>query len=196
MRFEPAKWQHASLSLLILVFFIILLYLIIISPALHARSEFDERFSELQFQAVKLSRSINHIENIRDDLKSLKESGADWSGFLGNKSESLAAADLQELLNQLISDNAGNVLSTQVVSNDEEDLYPKVTVKVHMNGDIESLQKILYQIQSGKPVLIVDNLFIQSRPLNRLLQRSASARAPLDVRFDVTGFIYTSTHSS
>lgn len=196
MRFELAKWQHATLSFLILIVFIILLYLTIISPALHARSEFNERFSELQFQAAKLSKSITHIENISDDLKSLKESGADRSGFLGNKSESLAAADLQEILNQLISDNTGNVLSTQVLRNDEEGLFPKVTVKVHMQGDIESLQKILYQIQSGNLVLILDNLFIQSRPLNRLLQRTGSERSPLDVRFDVTGFIYTSTHSS
>ncbi len=62
-------------------------------------------------------------------------------------------------------------------------------MKMHVRGTIESLRQILYTFDTGQPLLFLDNLLIQKR---RRSDEPAPRNADLlDIRFDVTAFIYT-----
>lgn len=180
------------LSLILLLAALAGAYLVLVKPAIAGRQNFHTRLDKLRFQYTRLSASLSHIDAIRADLKKLKQQPTDKTGFITDKQRALAAADLQRHINTLISSSGGDLISTQVTpdKNDKE-TFPAITVKVHVRADIDALQKLLYQLAAGNPVLTTDNLLIQSRNTG-LPGRRQREENQLDVRFDVTGFIYRS----
>ena len=192
-----ARWQHSFISVSILILVLALLYYLLIFPAINSHAELNEQFDDLQFQYSRFSRSINQIESIKEQLQNFQQSQTDQSGFLEEKSEALAAADLQTQIKNLIESSDANLVSTQVIRNQTEDIFPSVTIKVHMRSNIESTQQVLHQLESDKTILLIDNLYIQMR--NQSVSRNARTRlrnrqrvnlGTMDVRFEITGFIF------
>lgn len=182
--------QHAAASLFVLLALLFSAYIFLISPAISERARFHDRLAELRFQYEKLAHTIGRVDDIRAELERLSSSQPDQTGFLEQKQEALAAADLQKHINSLISVTGGNVISTQVLrSAPEETLFPGITIKVHMRGNMESLQELLYRFKTGQPVLLIDNLLIQKRNVSST-RRNQQEDKELDIRFDATGFIY------
>ena len=184
---EPQK--HAMLSLAVLITMLVVFYSIVIHPAISARMKYQERHEDLLFQFSKLGDMENRSNQLEIELEKLATQSIDKTGFLDNKPEALAAADLQKHIKTLIELNEGNLISTQVIPQQEVDIFPQVTVKVHLRGNIKALQHILYRLNFDFPVLLVDNLLIQKRHASggRRAQQGADQ---LEVRFDITGFIY------
>lgn len=181
--------KHAAISLTILLTVLGLFYTVIIHPGFSIRMKLKERYEEIQFQFSKLGDPENETRQLKNELKKLGSRETDKTGFLENKPEALAAADLQKHIKTLIESNAGEMISTQVVQLKETDTFPHVTIKVHLRGNIEALRNILYRLNTEQPVLLIDNFLVQAR------QGSAGRRAQpgadqLEVRFDLTGFMY------
>lgn len=189
--------RHALLSLGLLLSVIALLFSVLVLPAINGRLEFHNRLSELQFQYAKFQHIVQQSGALQEELAQLQNAQTDQSGFLEEKPEALAAADLQKQIKTLIDTNGGNLISTQVVKSraGETGVFPEVTIKVHMRSDIEALQKLLYQLASSETVLQVDNLLIQKRRQGggRRARRDANL---LEIRFDTTGYIYQAAISS
>ena len=194
---QNSQRRQALLSLGLLLSVIALLSTILVLPAINGRLKFHNRLNELQFQYSKFQGIAKQSELLKEDLTLLQKVQTDQSGFLDEKPEALAAADLQKQIKTLIDTNGGNLISTQVVKNrsDEVSMFPEVTIKVHMRSDIEALQKLLYQLASSETVLQVDNLLIQKRRQGggRRARRDANL---LEIRFDTTGYIYQAAISS
>ena len=77
-----------------------------------------------------------------------------------------------------------------------EELYERVTISVHMRCDIDDFGEILHALESGKPLLFVDelNVYRQStqrrgRPFGRPAQTTAGEDFRLDIRFDLYGYL-------
>ena len=191
MNLQLTKWQHAAVSLILLFVLLLVVYMVFIKPAVTGRVEFYDRLEELQFQYEKLSNSINQTGALKAEIASLKSDKPDQAGFLEEKAEALAAADLQNHIKNLISNNGGNLISTQVIQTQENEIFPDITIKVHMRGNIETLQKILYELHSTQPVLLLNNFLVQARNINRR-SRIRQNEDQLEIRFDITGFIYRS----
>jgi len=186
--------KHAIASLSILITVLVLFYAIIIHPAISSRMQFRERYEELQFQLNKLDDSESRYQQLQKDLEQLGSQETDQTGFLENKPEALAAADLQKHIKVLIESSAGDLISTQVVQQKELDIFPHIIVKVHLRGTIEALRNILYRLNTDTRILLVNNLFIQKRNSSGE-RRGQHGGDQLEVRFDVTGFIYQAAAS-
>ena len=102
--------------------------------------------------------------------------------------DALIAADIQTRLRSIVTDSKGTVISTQVIKPSTDTLYPAIAVKVHVRGNIQSLRSSLYHLTNGSPLLIVDNLLVQRRHSSS--RRNTKGADLLDIRFDVTGFVY------
>ncbi len=193
--------QHALMAAGLTVLLLILLYLCLALPAVASRASFSERIEDLQFQYSKFSRLENQKQQIETELEQLRNAETDLSGFLEEKPQALAAADLQKHIKNVIESNEGSLISTQVVQGKETGPFPHVTVKVHMRGNIDSLQNILYQLESEKPVLFIDNVYLQQR--NQRVSRNVRNRRNirqnadwLETRFEITGFIFQAQTAS
>ena len=182
--------QHALLAAGLMLIAAGLLYFILVWPALAGRTIFLERLERLQFQQQKLTETVALTPFLEKELAVLSNLEINQPGFLEQKTRDLAAADLQRQLSLLIDAADGSLVSTQVLPNkEEEDIFPAITMKMHVRGTIESLRQILYTFDTGQPLLFLDNLLVQKR---RRSDEPAPRNADLlDIRFDVTAFIYT-----
>jgi hypothetical protein len=68
---------------------------------------------------------------------------------------------LQKQLKILIESHGGQIVSTQPIDDQDNDLFPKVTIKLHMRGNINTLQETLYALEFATPLLFIDNIIIQ-----------------------------------
>ena len=183
--------QHALLATSLMAVACGLFYFILIWPALAGRAAFQGHLEELQLQHQKWTETATLAPILEKELAALSRLEIDRSGFLGQKNRDLAAADLQQRLSLIIEEAGGSLISSQVLpaTNEDENLFPEITMKMHMRGNIASLRDILESFNTGQPLLFTDNLLVQKR------QRSGEpARQDvdkLDIRFDVTAFVYT-----
>ncbi len=182
-----SNWQHGIISVTILFFVSVAFYLIIIQPALKIRINNAERIDNLSFQLNKFSTTKAQIEQLKEEIKNITEHDVNKGNFLEGKAPAIIAANLQKKLKTIIETNGGNLVSTHAITGKEDDSYPKVTIKVHMQVDMKALQAVLYNLTTNKPLLFTDNLLIQSRQSSSKRKNRNSGQ--IEVRFDVTGYL-------
>jgi Type II secretion system (T2SS), protein M subtype b len=185
---------HGIYSLLILIMFVCIIYLSLIQPLLSERHENSERIESLTFQLNRFSNTSMKIDLMRDEIKQLKLQNSDTKGFLKNNTPAVVAADLQKKFKELIKSNGGNLVSTHVVKQKNQDIYQKITIKTHIKANIETLNNVLYKLTSNNPLLFTENIMIQKRTVNK--KKSSQNNDLLEIRFDVSGFINNNSSSS
>lgn len=192
MKLQLKKWQHALISLGILFLVLSILFVGLVAPAMTNKNTNNERIADLQLQHARYKSAEQELIQLQKQIeKLLHENLEHKKDFLEEKQHTLAAADLQQYLKKIIESHAGNLVSTQPITDVNIKPFPKVTIKVHMRGNIDALQKTLYQLESSKPQLFIDNVIIQRRnPTGRGKQLHIDQ---LDIRFDVNGYIFNSS---
>ena len=184
------RWQHCTLSLSLLGLIVALIYLALVLPALSSRQKINDRVEDLEFQVQRFKDKENQIAFLQEQQKTLKQNYSNKEYFFPEKSQALAAADLQRQIKALVESNGGDLVSTQAIESQNSEFHPKVTIKVHMRSDMETLQKVFYELAVNRPLLFTDKITIQQRRRTRGRQQRDVAH--LQVRFDVTGYIYQS----
>jgi len=187
MTSKLSHWQHGLISASILIALIASFYLILIQPALTIKKENIERLDNLSFQLRKFSHAEAQITQLENEIKPLKESDINNGDFLEGDAPAIVAANLQKKLKTMVVSSGGNLVSTHAITGKDDDVYPKVTIKVHMQVDMKALQAVLYSLTTNKPLLFIDNLLIQRRHTSSKRQNRNTGL--LEVRFDVTGYL-------
>lgn len=183
--------QHALLATSLMAVAGGLFYFILVWPALAGRAAFQDHLEGLQLQHRKLTETATLAPVLEKELAALSKPEIDRSGFLDQKNRDLAAADLQQRLSLIIEEAGGSLVSSQVLpaANEGENLFPEITMKIYMRGNIASLREVLESFNTGQPLLFTDNLLVQKRQRGDEPARQDVDK--LDIRFDVTAFIYT-----
>jgi len=180
-----------SLGILFLV--ILAFYSVLIQPAMSARIKNTERIEDLMFQSSKFSLSSQEYDLLKEEIANLKKQNPNKNNFLENKAPAIVAADLQKKIKALVESSGGNLVSTHALTDGKEELFSKITVKVHMRTDIDmnALRDVFYQVAINEPLLFIDNILIQkSRASRRKKQRAVNQ---IEVRFDVSGYMNPSS---
>ena len=178
-------------SLGILCLIIVGFYLALIQPAISARVENTERIEDLMFQSNRFSLSSQESDTLTNEIKELQKENPNKKDYLENKAPAIVAAGLQKQIKILVESSGGTLVSTNPLTNKDDELYPSVTVKVHMRTDIDALRKIFYQMAINKPLLFTENILIQ-KPRTSSRNRKQSNNQ-IEVRFDVSGYINPSS---
>ncbi len=180
------RWQHATLSLLILLGLIMLIVFACVRPAI---SYYQERQTGLVAQQDRLQR-YRAIAAQKDKLIPFykqQNKTIDQQHFLTQMEPSLAAAKLQEKIKKLLTTYQGQLISTQPVLAKGDDFFTPVMIRVNMKSDITTLLEVLYSLESSQPLAYIDNLQIQrigaARNNNR--RRTNADIKPLNTRFDL-----------
>ena len=155
-------------------------------PGLSSRSALHERLQALHLQEQKFGLATQQTPVLEKELEELAGLETNQEGFLKEKPPALAVADLQQMLSSIVDEAGGTLISTQILQEaDGNNLFPAITVKVNLRGATESLQQILYRIDTSRPQLILDNLRVQKKQ-----STGAPGIDELEIRFDLTAYIY------
>jgi len=133
-------------------------------------------------------------EQVAELLEEAK-AGVDLShGALASEGVELAGAEMQERLKRVVEGNGGQLNSSQVLAVDDKSAVRRLGIRVVMTGDIETLQRTLYDFETSEPYFFVDNLNIQASRLSLREVRGRRGRsnanpAKMQVRFDAYAYL-------
>ena len=100
---------------------------------------------------------------------------------------------MSERLNQMVSgqaDESCQIVSRQPVQAREVERFEKVTVNVRMRCSVEDLMSVLYALETGVPMIIVEELtIIKPRVRRQAANQPGAAAEALDVRFNMSGYL-------
>jgi hypothetical protein len=112
---------------------------------------------------------------------------AQW--LLNETTPALAAARLQQLLHSQAGQNGVQVISTQIVGSQGEDVLQPVAIQAHLRANLAELVSLLYQLESESPMLFFDSLTVLSNPVATTRARAVrNTSRQLDIRLNLTGY--------
>ncbi len=184
-------WQRI-LAVGLLLIPLALIHLAVVAPYLDYLEENRERIEDLKFQLQRLQRAAAKAPIWRRQLKTLESAHSGEQHFLKGTTTTLAAAELQNRLGEIIRTAGGETTSTQTLAGKAEGAFTRVVVRVRFTASTRALRRILHTVEAEKPLLIVENL--QIRPVRGRRDPKTRKTVPVDrlnVDMRVVGYLHT-----
>lgn len=202
----PLK-QRQVLAVSILVILLLFVTMFIIKPFISSYMDAGDSIDSLEQQVLTYQRLTKGMEQTEADLKQLQQNNPSAEYYLSESKPALAAAGLQQYLNLAIRLHGGQVVSTKILNLSDDEALLGVAIQVHLRLEMNNLVPLLHSLESGKPVLFIENFSVtanvrQARLTRqqRLKQQRAARQGktqpirrelnirPMDVRFDLIGY--------
>lgn len=190
----PAKSRLLALLLLVLV--VTVIFTLVIKPLAQQYLAARDTIADLENRLEVYQRVSAALPENQQRLAELQQNNPAATFYLAESRPSLAAAQLQQRVSQLIGDSGAQLVSTQILQTDDEGVLPTVAIQVHMRGETQQIVDLFYQIETGKPLMFADNIVLAAvtrappRAVRRGVRNSVQpVTAPgLDLRFDLIGY--------
>ncbi len=191
--------QRRILALLLLLAAVVIFYQLLLGPLLNKYLDNADQIDRLEHQLSVYQRVAGDLEQQQETLQQLRASNPSAGMYLTESRPTLAAAELQQILNRLLSSTGGQLVSTQIIDSQKTESLPAVAIKVRLRCEIDELVNLLYSLETHKPMMFVENLTLtssaQSSSLRaRITRRTAQqlrrsiAMPSLDLRFDLVAY--------
>jgi general secretion pathway protein M len=179
---------YAILFLLVLALLFLAIY-----PVWTMNAAYNRQIEDSQFQIQRYQRIAKQDDRYQLEFSNLKRSQQSDLRYLQSNTDSLANAELQRRIKRVVTAGQGEIVSTQAVKISQEEILNRVAIRVRMKSTLESLKKILHQLETQKPYLFVENISLRSRHVARRrlpnTKDIAKAIRTLDLEFLLVGYI-------
>ncbi len=183
---KQQRWLAIGLLLTTIMSIALLIFMPWYNSLTKTLEDIDEQiFRDKRYQRVIASREevLTEIEQGRIEINSL-------GYFSAQTKPSLAAAELQKRLKEMVQNADGEISSTQVLPNKDADGLLRITVKVKLTGDMEMLRNLLFEIDVEKPLMMIENLTIVPSPAKRNRKtRKREQTGKIVVTLEVSSYI-------
>lgn len=186
--------QSGSRLTAILIFFIVVIvvYLLCFHWFILRHLQYSEEIGALSDQLGRFERVAERRTDYENLLQDLQERKSDENLFLSGNDFNEAAAGMSERLSQMISvqaEDSCQIVSRQPVRPRVEERFQKVTVNVRMRCGVEDLQKVLYSLETGVPMIIADEVTVIKPRSRRRRGGDDDSGTVLDIRFNMSGYL-------
>jgi len=186
-------------AILLFVIALIMIYLLCFHWFILRHLDYSAEISELSTQLGRFEKVAAQKTRYESLLQSLDERKSDQNLFLEGGDFNEAAAEMSERLSMMVNtqaDDTCQIVSRQPVRPRVQERFQKVTVNVRMRCEIDDLQKVLYSLESGVPMVIADEVtVIKPRARRRTRNADANVARALDVRFNMSGYLSAGSDS-
>lgn len=181
------------LALGLLMAIVLLVILVLLLPLLMKTVELKETTGDLAFKLKRYERILARKDAVFDSVEKLTAQYQEQGYFYTQSTEALASAALQGTIKTTIANAGGQLTSTQILPSKNTEGFVRVAIKVRMSGDMNVLRSVLYQLESAKPLLMIEQLDIRPVRGSRNRQtRKIEPSSELNVNFQVLGFMKAS----
>lgn len=189
----PDQRNSKTTALMILVIALLLVYVLMFHWFVLRHKEYAVEIDDLRTQLGRFQTVASQRESLQAQLGQLRSSQNDEGLFLEYPSFDEAAAALSGNIGDMVrtqADDSCQIVSRQPVRPRVQERFQKVTVNVRMRCDAEDFLQILYGMETGMPLMLVDDLnVIRPRTSNRRRNQQTKAQGALDIRFNVSGYL-------
>jgi len=197
MPLSQRQQQAAALGLLIVA--LLLVVSLFITPLFSLFLQQSATISQLEDRLHRYQQLSSELEQSEQSLQLLRATTPDAGLYLPERRPALASAWLQKHLNRLVSHSGGQLVSIQNAQPSLDVPLQGVMLRVHLRSEIAQLVPLIHELESGQPVLFMQDLVITAntrRTISRLTrnrgiqrQNSRARQSPsLDIRFDLVGY--------
>lgn len=185
--------QSRALAGTILLLLVAALLILLIYPVWSMNKRYEGQIEDTQFQTQRYRRIAVQDDRYQLEFNKLKLNQKSDLRYMQSKTDSLANAELQRKIKQVVSAGRGEIISTQTVQVSQDEMLRGVAIRVRMKSTLENLTKILHQLETQKPYLFIDNITLRSRNLARRRlpnkQQLTEAIRVLELDFLVVGYL-------
>ena len=155
--------------------------------------EIASEMADLRDQEVRFRRTAAERPQVEQRLAGVREFEAGNPAFLDETDFDSAAAGLTQRLKQIVGTHARDAQSCQIIMNQysrptEKELFERASIRVRLRCSLEEFAPILYDVESGSPMLFVDELQIWKQTGYRA-PGSNQVTSYLDVQFTLSGYM-------
>lgn len=188
------KLTKRNLSAILLLFLVILLIFFFVVLPLYAKYQnTNEEIASLQHRIMQYKRISSKNDGLTNELDNLQVFNENQEYYLVANKPTLASAELQNIIKDILNSEEVKTLSMQTVNSGILDVR-QIKLSVHCRADIINLHKLLYQIETNVPTLIIDKVSIGRGFSSTFRDRqSTNTTDVLDVRFDVSAYMAQTT---
>jgi general secretion pathway protein M len=188
---RPGSLLSRALAVVLLVIALLGAYRLIAAPLITAYRDGEtsiEQAKELlqRYEALAEQRPL-----LADHLAKQQKRAGSAAGYLTGPSDALAAAQLQDRVKSVVESAGGELRSTQILPATplEDDLgFRRATLRVRFVVTIEGLETTLYELETGQPYLIIDDVTVRQERVRR--RRNEPEQEPvLDVSLELFGYL-------
>ena len=176
-------------AVLLLLTVLLGVYTLLVEPIIVGYDATSQDIEEARDQLARFERAAAMRPALLKQIKEFEAQQNALGYFLRGATDALAAADLQDRVNDLIAGKGGTLQSIQPMPGVEEEGLMRITLRVQMTGTTDTLFDVLYALESGSPVLFIDELDVQNRSSVRAGSDASGDAGILTVAFDLSGYL-------
>jgi general secretion pathway protein M len=180
------------LALVLLGAFLTGAYVLLIAPVVELYRATDEAIESAETLLQRHRTLAAQRSDLTARLDEEKAQAAATAGYLEGPSDPLALAQLQALVKNVIEAAGGELRSTQILPAQTVDISSgtrRATLRVQMVVAIDGLAAILYDLESGQPYILIDELSVRSQRTRRRLGSTSEAAPLLEITLELSGFV-------
>jgi general secretion pathway protein M len=193
MQVLPDQRNSKTTALMLLAIALLLVYLLVFHWFVLRHLEYAEEIEDLRSQLARFQSVASQRESLQTQLSQIRSSQNDEGLFFEYPSFDEAAAALSGNIGDMVrtqADDSCQIVSRQPVRPRVQERFEKVTVNVRMRCDAEDFLKVLYGMETGMPLMLVDDLnVIRPRTSRRSRNQQVQEQGALDIRFNVSGYL-------
>lgn len=193
MQVIPDQKNAKSTAIMILVIVVLLVYLSVFHWFILRHNEYADEIGDLREQLGRFQSVASQRESLQEQLALIRDSQQDLDLFLQDPEFDEAAASMSGRVGDMVRSQAGEtcqIVSRQPVRPRVQERFQKVTVNVRMRCDARDFLKVLYAMEAGTPLMLVDDLnIIRPRARRRTRGAQVETQGALDIRFNISGYL-------
>jgi uncharacterized protein YydD (DUF2326 family) len=161
---------------------LLLIYLLIIEPLINLEEDWSREVKQKELELAHYQEILNKKNNVTERLHSL-QTMLDTTNkqMLAGTNAAVAAADLQEILKNLLKISGAKGLAIKVMPPKERGAYLEVPIMVQLSGTIDQVYKILYQLEHNQKFLVITELDINVARREAIKEERPNLQADLIV---------------
>jgi hypothetical protein len=181
---SPQARRTAALSLLLVL--LLAAGALIAVPVFKLHERYDTALESLRFRFDKLRAVAAQRPETQKALTAVKGENSSRF-FLKNTAPNLAGSELQDIVRAAVEKGGARLTSVQIGAPKEEGRYRQIVLNVQVIGNVATLQKTLYTLESTVPYVFVDMLRINSTQF-RGARVSAGLEPDVTVQMDISAY--------
>jgi len=158
----------------------------VMNPYFAYTASLEEQIEQEWQRVAKMERQSARGPKIDGQLKVLRQRfQSTWKQLIPGATPPVAAANLQEQVRTLASQNSLDLVTTQVMRDETVGEFRKATVQVTLRGELPAVANFLAGVEYGDWRLAVASLEVRGTYSPRLAR--AGNRGPLTITLQVSG---------
>ena len=168
----PARWLSRAGALGLLALGLGGLYALVLDPLFSGYRAGLEKLRQEQSRITRFAAIAANAEEVEAAADSVESRQAQSGIFIQGASDAQAAAALQNRINSVVSSAGGDLRSVQSLppESSDDDGVSRIGVQLQYIGTIRNLRRLLYELETGTPLLFVEKLEMRGRLSRRSRQ--------------------------